>query len=98
MHLTNFILRTAVLLTLAVLVTACQGAGAPGFLSRATPHEAYLRSLEAAGLTETALVSDWQAAAARALAAPRAASLPLGGEVVHEPARPEAYGYKLELK
>jgi peptidoglycan LD-endopeptidase LytH len=98
MHLSNFILRTAVLVTLAMFVAACQGASAPGFFARATAREAYLQSLEAAGLAGTALVHEWQAAAQRALATPRAASLPLTGHVVHEPARPEAYGYKVELK
>ena len=76
----------------------CRGGNAPGFLTRATPHQAYLQSLEAAGLAGTALVIEWQTAARRALTAPQPGSLPLAGQVVHDPARPQAYGYRLELK
>ena len=98
MHLSNFIPRAVVLVALALFVMGCRGGNAPGFLARATPHEAYLQSLEAAGLTGTALVDEWKAAARRALTTPKPGSLPLAGEVVHEPARPQAYGYRLALK
>jgi hypothetical protein len=98
MHLTNFIPRAVVLVTVALIAVGCGGAGTPGFLSRATPHETYARSLEAAGLAETALVRDWHAAAQRALAAPTPSKVPFQGEVVHEPVHPSAYGYTVELK
>lgn len=85
------------LASLAFLAFAC-GGDAPGFLSRTTPHDAYARSLEKAGLADTALVREWRAAAERALTAPTSARVPLSSEVVHEPADPTAYGYKLNLK
>ena len=63
-----------------------------------SPHEAYARSLEAAGLGGTALARDWTAAAARALRDPEPAALPLTSTVRHEPSAPRAYGYRLELR
>ncbi|HVL67751.1 MAG TPA: M23 family metallopeptidase [Vicinamibacterales bacterium] len=90
-------MRRLALVCLLVFAAACRGAGTPAFLTRGTPHEQYARSLEQAGLADTALARDWLAAAARALAEPKNARLPLTNEVTHEPARPSAYGYRLEL-
>jgi murein DD-endopeptidase MepM/ murein hydrolase activator NlpD len=79
-----------------VLVTGCQRAGV-GLFDRTTPHEKYARKLREAGLDDTALARDWLAAAERALAEPKAAALPLANEVMHAPAKPQAYGYRLQL-
>jgi peptidoglycan LD-endopeptidase LytH len=98
MHLSNFIPRAVLLMSAAAIAVGCRGAGAPDFLSRATPHEAYARSLETAGLADTALARDWHTAAQRALALPKPTKVPFAGDVVHEPVQPSAYGYRLELK
>jgi murein DD-endopeptidase MepM/ murein hydrolase activator NlpD len=63
-----------------------------------TPHEAYARSLSAAGLADTALGRDWKASAERALSGPEAATLPLKSAVEHDAAQPRAYGYRFELR
>ena len=65
---------------------------------RGTPHEAYVRSLSAAGLADTALARDWIAAAERALREPEKARLPLDATIRHGAAEPRAYGYLLELE
>jgi hypothetical protein len=63
-----------------------------------TPHDAYVRSLEAAGLADTALARDWIAAAERALRAPETRTAPLEVTIQHPVAEARAYGYRLELK
>jgi murein DD-endopeptidase MepM/ murein hydrolase activator NlpD len=65
---------------------------------RGTPHEAYVRALESAGLADTALVRDWIAAADAALRSPTKSSVPLAVEIRHAPAEPRAYGYQLDLR
>ena len=87
-----------VLICLLVLAGACRQPSGPGFFARTTAHEAYAQSLTQAGLAETALVKDWMAAADRALTEPKPATLPLTNEVRHDPARPTAYGYRLQLQ
>lgn len=83
---------------LACVVAAGCGAGqGPDLFRRGTPHEQYVRGLEEAGLAETALARDWITAAERSLAQPKPAKLPLNNEVTHDPAKPEAYGYQVEL-
>ena len=67
-------------------------------VSRTSPHEAYVRSLDAAGLADTALARDWVAAAAGALERPERATVPLETTIRHAPSEPQAYGYRLELK
>lgn len=89
--------KTAVIVAL-LFVAGCQGRGLPGMFQGATPHETYSRRLADAGLADTALARDWLAAAAGALKAPRAATLPLTNEVTHDPAKPQAYGYRLQLQ
>jgi peptidoglycan LD-endopeptidase LytH len=63
-----------------------------------TPHEAYTRSLTAAGLADTALGRDWIAAADDAVKRPVAATLPLNLSVRHDPAAPRAYAYQIDLR
>ena len=65
---------------------------------RTTPHEAYVRSLKAAGLADTALAHDWIAAAERALREPVNTTVPLDVTLRSTPAEPRAYGYRLDLK
>ncbi|CAN5868020.1 hypothetical protein BH24ACI4_BH24ACI4_20490 [soil metagenome] len=64
----------------------------------ASPHEAYVRSLEAAGLEDTALGRDWLAAARRALVEPEKTSLPMETTLRHAAAQPRAFGYLLDLR
>ena len=64
----------------------------------ATPHEAYARSLEAAGLADTALGRDWVAAADRALRQPESRTPPLEATITHPASAARAYGYRLELR
>ena len=64
----------------------------------ASPHEAYVQSLKAAGLEDTALARDWIAAAERALAQPEKASLPMDTTLQHAAAEPRAFGYLLDLR
>lgn len=63
-----------------------------------TPHEAYLESLEDAGLAETALGRSWARAAERALRDPVAVDLPFREEGWFPPADPSAVGYRLTLR
>lgn len=86
-----------VLLSLSA-AAACQRASMPALFTRATPHEAYAKSLDEAGLAQTALAKDWTSAASRALSDPVPAKLPLTNAVTHDPARPAAYGYRLDLQ
>ena len=91
-------MRWLPLLLVAVFASAC-GQGSPGNpFARATPHEQYAKSLEQAGLAETALARDWLNAAQQALFEPKAATLPLTNTVRHDPAKPTAYGYRLDLQ
>lgn len=92
------LVRKVLILASVVLLTACGRPGVPRLFERATPHEAYAEALREAGLAETALARDWFAAAERALAEPKPATLPLTNEVTHAPSKPQAYGYRLRLQ
>ena len=92
------VMRWLLVLPCAFLVSGCGGATGGNPFDRSTPHEQYAKALDQAGLGETALARDWLDAAQQALAQPKAASLPLSNEVRHDPARPAAYGYRLELQ
>lgn len=93
----RLLVLSIVLFSLAA-AAACQRASVPGLFTRATPHEAYAKSLEEAGLAQTALGRDWTSAATRALSDPTPAKLPLTNAVTHDPAKPTAYGYRLDLQ
>jgi murein DD-endopeptidase MepM/ murein hydrolase activator NlpD len=67
-------------------------------VSPSPPHESYRRSLDAAGLGDTALARDWIAAAERALREPDTVSLPIQATVRHLASEPRAYGFRLDLK
>ena len=90
--------RNLVLVALVLTMAGCARSGVPRLFDRATPHENYVKRLQQAGLTDTALARDWLAAADRALAAPKPATMPLTNEVTHAPSAPEAYGYRLKLQ
>jgi murein DD-endopeptidase MepM/ murein hydrolase activator NlpD len=90
--------RTVLIVTLALFVSACQRPGMPRLFDRATAHETYAQRLRDAGLADTALARDWLAAAERALKEPKPATLPLANEVTHAPSEPSAYGYRLQLQ
>ena len=92
------LLITALLLAIVALLVWDRDRVAGVLPAWTTPHEAYVRSLEAAGLAETALARDWIAAAARALESPQPAQVPLDVTVTHKAAAPAAYGYRLELQ
>ena len=62
-----------------------------------TPHEAYQAQLNVAGLGETALARDWEAAGRAALAEPIQVSLPYAEEGYISPGAPEATGYRFRL-
>ena len=63
-----------------------------------TPHEAYQARLNVAGLGESALARDWEAAGRVALAAPLPVSLPYAEEGYISPDAPEAAGYGFRLE
>lgn len=64
----------------------------------ATPHEAYIRALEDAGLGSTALAESWLAAAEAALLEPIAVDPPYD-EMAYYPAEdPSAAGYRVSLR
>ena len=90
--------RTALIVSGLVFATACGPARVPGLFDRSTPHETYAERLWDAGLGDTALARAWTTAAERALTAPVPATLPLANEVRHDPSKPEAYGYRLQLQ
>jgi murein DD-endopeptidase MepM/ murein hydrolase activator NlpD len=90
--------RKFVLLTLGLIAAGCERGGVPRLFDRATPHDKYVQSLQQAGLADTALAREWLAAADRALASPKPATLPLTNEVTHVPSAPDAYGYRFTLQ
>ena len=90
-------MRWLTVLSCAMIASGC-GAPVGNPFVRSTPHEQYAQALDRAGLADTALGRDWLAAAHQALAQPKPASLPLANAVRHDPARPAAYGYRLELQ
>lgn len=67
-------------------------------LEKKTPREQYVASLRSAGLEGTALFRDWTAAGDEALRTAQPAKLPLTNEVRHEPSKPQAYAYRLQLQ
>jgi murein DD-endopeptidase MepM/ murein hydrolase activator NlpD len=67
-------------------------------LKDAPTHERYSRALEEFGLDNVALGRDWLAAAARALAEPRPATLPFEETGYLAAGTPGAVGYRLDLR
>jgi murein DD-endopeptidase MepM/ murein hydrolase activator NlpD len=67
----------AVLLALSAALAACGGGGLRERFRPASPRDAYVEGLRAAGLDRTALGRDWAAAADRAAARPAEAAAPL---------------------
>lgn len=63
-----------------------------------TPHQRYARSLAEGGLAQTALATDWLAAATRAVRNPVGLGLPFAEEAFLDPARPVSLGYAVTLK
>lgn len=63
-----------------------------------SPHEQYARALREGGLAQTALATEWLAAAARALEHPIALGLPFTEAALVDPVRPLALGYEVTLK
>lgn len=63
-----------------------------------TPHQRYARSLLEGGLGHTALVTEWLAAATRALLHPVALTVPFTEDALIDPARPVSLGYAVPLK
>ncbi len=68
------------------------------FFRSPTPHEAYLLSLGAVGLTETALGRDWLAAANDALDHPLAVISPYQEEGFFPPEDPQALGIRISME
>jgi murein DD-endopeptidase MepM/ murein hydrolase activator NlpD len=93
----EFVWKSVAIVALLVLSGCAPGTVGNPF-DRGTPHERYARALGEAGLADTALARDWLAAAGRALSEPEPAAVPLTNEVRHEPSKPRAYGYRLELQ
>lgn len=91
-------MRRLSLVLLVLVAGACNRAPVGNPFARATPHEQYANALEQAGLAETALARDWLRAAQQALFEPRDATLPLTNTIRHDPARPTAFGYRLQLQ
>ena len=67
-------------------------------LRQESPHERYARGLHESGLTETALGSEWLAAAARTIEQPVPVVVPFSETALVDPTRPLALGYELTLK
>src|SRR4051812_38499195 len=91
--------RTAPLLLVATLLTACGGReAAEALLGRraASPHERYAESLRQAGLAAAALGRDWLAAAARATAAPLVPPVPDPEGGYFRPTEPTAVGLRVQ--
>ncbi len=80
------------------LLAGCDSIGLPDFFPpAATPHEAYSRSLQQAGLQETALAREWLGAADAALRQPVRVTLPIE-EAGYLPAeRPRAVAFRVNL-
>lgn len=70
----------------------------PGALRPASPHDAYARGLERAGLAGTALARQWLDAATRALDAPLEARPSFVEVAAFPPDQPHALGYRLALQ
>ena len=62
-----------------------------------TPHEAYMASLAAAGLGETALARDWEEAGQRALTHPVTVTPPFEEEGYITPEEPSAMAYRVHI-
>ena len=67
-------------------------------LREQTPHEAYLESLRAVNLTETALGTQWERAAVRSLSEAPTIELPFEEEGFLFDETPEARSYRFELR
>ena len=91
-------LVTVLLAAIVVLLVWDRGKVMQMLPQPGSPHEAYARALDAAGLGDTALARDWTAAAEQALREPESAALPLANTVRHDPSAPRAYGYRLDLR
>jgi len=66
--------------------------------SDTTPHEAYVQSLQAAGLADAALTKEWTAAAESAVGTAPEVDLPFREEGYLFPAEPGARGYRFSLR
>ncbi|HEX9754605.1 MAG TPA: M23 family metallopeptidase [Gemmatimonadales bacterium] len=88
----------------AVAVLAAGAAGCeaieriPDLFDRGTPRERYEASLERAGLTGTALVKDWRAAAERALREAPVVTSPHVEEGYFPPAEPNALAFRVAAR
>ena len=67
-------------------------------LDRRTPRERYEAGLQAAGLESAALVRDWRAAGARALAAAPVVTLPVEEQGYFAPAEPAALSWRVAVR
>lgn len=87
-----------VLLAIAAGIYLYRPSLLPRFLPVATPWEEYVRALERAGLSETALVRDWKAEGERAVREPTGITLPAGERLEFPAAQVRAAGYRVSLR
>ncbi|WP_291982796.1 peptidoglycan DD-metalloendopeptidase family protein [Luteitalea sp.] len=91
-------LSVAALLAAAALIAGCATSGPLSrFTTPASPHDGYLATLTASGLSETALGRDWLAAGALAVQRPVSAASPFQETGYFPPAIPSATAYRLDL-
>jgi len=83
---------------IGLAVTSCGEDGLRGLFHGYTPHERYERSLQDAGLDQTALGADWLAAAQRALDSAVPIAPPYREESYLDPRQATASGYRIPLK
>lgn len=97
----KYTIATAVLLVtlggLAVALLAPDRLKRTWWLQLESPHDRYARALQAGGLAGTALATEWLSAAARAVQAPVALTVPFTEAALVDPARPVALGYQVAL-
>jgi len=86
------------IITLFVLFVGCQPEKIPEEYVFRNAHEAYLGSLEQAGLDKTALGRDWKKMSVQALNNPVIIDLPYYEEFHLDPAIPGSIGYRFEGK
>ena len=91
--------RLSLCLTLPALLASCEEVEqVVDELRDLTPHEAYVESLERAGLAESALGRDWLRAASEAVEQAHLVSLPFQEEGYLAPDAPTAVGYRFSLR
>ncbi|HMB90886.1 MAG TPA: hypothetical protein VKP65_08565, partial [Rhodothermales bacterium] len=87
------------LLATVVLWTGCeQVEEIRDIVSRRTPHESYMASLENAGLQSTALGTAWVEASVDVLDAAAPVTLPFREIRYLDPAQPAAIGFRFDLE